>query len=165
MFGDFLVVLSLPSEIGYSEIREESPKRWWAWRSNASYTWYLHTVFTERTNCISSESCKWNIGWKPWKNERWSSTCMWCCGMVLLFALLSYILLSLNLIFIIFFSLFLLFIFQRAACLLRKVVQEIERRVSTQSEHLRIVSCFIIVHLHLCVFLFLYRKNCSTLLL
>ena len=28
---------------------------------------------------------------------------------------------------------------QRVACLLRKVVQEIERRISTQSEHLRTV--------------------------
>lgn len=28
---------------------------------------------------------------------------------------------------------------QRVACLLRKVVQEIERRISTQAEHLRMV--------------------------
>ena len=29
---------------------------------------------------------------------------------------------------------------QRVACLLRKVVQEIERRISTQAEHLRTVT-------------------------
>lgn len=29
---------------------------------------------------------------------------------------------------------------QRVACLLRKVVQEIERRISTQAEHIRNVS-------------------------
>lgn len=31
------------------------------------------------------------------------------------------------------------FVSQRVACLLRKVVQEIERRISTQAEHLRTV--------------------------
>lgn len=31
------------------------------------------------------------------------------------------------------------FVTQRVACLLRKVVQEIERRISTQAEHLRTV--------------------------
>jgi len=31
------------------------------------------------------------------------------------------------------------FVAQRVACLLRKVVQEIERRISTQAEHLRTV--------------------------
>lgn len=31
------------------------------------------------------------------------------------------------------------YIDQRVACLLRKVVQEIERRISTQAEHLRTV--------------------------
>jgi kinesin family protein C2/C3 len=38
------------------------------------------------------------------------------------------------------------FVSQRVACLLRKVVQEIERRISTQAEHLRtvriILPCF-----------------------
>lgn len=32
------------------------------------------------------------------------------------------------------------FVAQRVACLLRKVVQEIERRISTQAEHLRTVN-------------------------
>ena len=38
-----------------------------------------------------------------------------------------------------------IFASQRVACLLRKVVQEIERRISTQADHLRTVSqlhCF-----------------------
>lgn len=34
-------------------------------------------------------------------------------------------------------------IFQRVSCLLRKVVQEIERRISTQAEHLRTVRLII----------------------
>lgn len=32
------------------------------------------------------------------------------------------------------------FVAQRVACLLRKVVQEIERRISTQADHLRTVN-------------------------
>jgi hypothetical protein len=33
------------------------------------------------------------------------------------------------------------FFAQRVACLLRKVVLEIERRISTQADHLRTVTC------------------------
>lgn len=35
------------------------------------------------------------------------------------------------------------FVVQRVACLLRKVVQEIERRISTQADHLRTVKYFL----------------------
>lgn len=35
------------------------------------------------------------------------------------------------------------FLAQRVACLLRKVVLEIERRISTQAEHLRTVTCLV----------------------
>lgn len=61
---------------------------------------------------------------------------------------------------------------QRVACLLRKVVLEIERRISTQSEHLRtvflvsseiyIVNCFSIVFKareHLRKVLFVQQNN------
>lgn len=43
------------------------------------------------------------------------------------------------------------FIPQRVACLLRKVVQEIERRISTQAEHLRTVVCQKILLLLFCI--------------
>jgi kinesin family protein C2/C3 len=50
---------------------------------------------------------------------------------------------------------------QRVACLLRKVVQEIERRISTQAEHLRtVITCLMDYFLDLIVFSLSHCVNC-----
>lgn len=48
-------------------------------------------------------------------------------------------------------------LYQRVACLLRKVVQEIERRISTQAEHLRTV--ILLVHILVNVLWGLFERS------
>lgn len=84
----------------------------------------------ECSNTVAVERCQWHIRWKC-GDEEWSNTsCLWSK-----FHSNFYITSKL--------TEFLFMHIQRVACLLRKVVQEIERRICTQAEHLRTVMCLL----------------------
>lgn len=101
--------------------------------SCSMHYWFVSTsYFAECFYSVCSNFHEWNSRWKCWKKKRWNTKCM----PLVLFA---YITCTCTCSFQKHSLTNYAFVAQRIVPLLKKIVQEIERRISLQAEHLRTV--------------------------